>query len=86
MTQTFIPGKDAALEDSIARFQNKLQDLGFNIEEASWLNPVPMSGQCISATAIARSVLPTARAPVKKRRWPPRWASISSVSQLTIFC
>lgn len=41
MTQTFIPGKDAALEDSIARFQNKLQDLGFNIEEASWLNPVP---------------------------------------------
>lgn len=41
MTQTFIPGKDAALEDSIARFQQKLQDLGFNIEEASWLNPVP---------------------------------------------
>lgn len=41
MTQTFIPGKDAALEDSITRFQNKLQDLGFNIEEASWLNPVP---------------------------------------------
>ncbi|WHQ74359.1 30S ribosomal protein S12 methylthiotransferase accessory factor YcaO [Pantoea sp. Lij88] len=41
MTQTFIPGKDAALEDSIARFQTKLQDLGFNIEEASWLNPVP---------------------------------------------
>ncbi|MEN4768217.1 30S ribosomal protein S12 methylthiotransferase accessory factor YcaO [Duffyella gerundensis] len=41
MTQTFIPGKDAALEDSIARFQQKLQDLGFTIEEASWLNPVP---------------------------------------------
>lgn len=41
MTQTFIPGKDAALEDSIARFQQKLQDFGFNIEEASWLNPVP---------------------------------------------
>ena len=41
MTQTFIPGKDAALEDSIARFQQKLTDLGFNIEEASWLNPVP---------------------------------------------
>ena len=39
--QTFIPGKDAALEDSIDRFQNKLQALGFNIEEASWLNPVP---------------------------------------------
>ncbi|MGX9254707.1 30S ribosomal protein S12 methylthiotransferase accessory factor YcaO [Pantoea ananatis] len=41
MTQTFIPGKDAALEDSITRFQTKLKDLGFNIEEASWLNPVP---------------------------------------------
>ncbi len=41
MTPTFIPGKDAALEDSIAGFQKKLADLGFNIEEASWLNPVP---------------------------------------------
>ncbi|HDL7393840.1 TPA: YcaO-like family protein [Yersinia enterocolitica] len=41
MTQTFIPGKDTALEDSISRFQQKLSDLGFNIEEASWLNPVP---------------------------------------------
>lgn len=41
MTQTFIPGKDAALEDSIARFYEKLHQLGFNIEEASWLNPVP---------------------------------------------
>lgn len=40
-THTFIPGKDAALEDSISRFQLKLQQLGFNIEEASWLNPVP---------------------------------------------
>lgn len=39
--QTFIPGKDAALEDSISRFQEKLTALGFNIEEASWLNPVP---------------------------------------------
>ncbi|MGL5187702.1 MAG: 30S ribosomal protein S12 methylthiotransferase accessory factor YcaO, partial [Plesiomonas shigelloides] len=39
--QTFIPGKDAALEDSIERFQSKLKALGFNIEEASWLNPVP---------------------------------------------
>ena len=38
---TFIPGKDAALEDSIERFQTKLQALGFDIEEASWLNPVP---------------------------------------------
>jgi len=39
--QTFIPGKDAALEDSIAKFQQKLTALGFNIKEASWLNPVP---------------------------------------------
>lgn len=39
--QTFILGKDAALEDSIHKFQQKLTALGFNIEEASWLNPVP---------------------------------------------
>ncbi len=39
--QTFIPGKDAALEASIERFQTQLKNLGFNIEEASWLNPVP---------------------------------------------
>ena len=39
--QTFIPGKDAALEEGIEKFQQKLTALGFNIEEASWLNPVP---------------------------------------------
>lgn len=39
-TQTFIPGKDAALETSIASMLAKLQNIGFNIEEASWLNPV----------------------------------------------
>ena len=33
--QTFILGKDAALEDSISKFQQKLTALGFNIEEAS---------------------------------------------------
>lgn len=41
MSQTFIPGKDAALEVSIDAFQTKLKKLGFDIEEASWLNPVP---------------------------------------------
>ena len=39
--QTLIPGKDAALEESIEKFQQKLTALGFNIEETSWLNPVP---------------------------------------------
>jgi ribosomal protein S12 methylthiotransferase accessory factor len=39
--KTFITGKDAALEDSINKMQNGLKELGFNIEEASWLNPVP---------------------------------------------
>lgn len=41
MTQTYIAGKDAALEESIERFQKQLKQLGFIIEEASWLNPVP---------------------------------------------
>ncbi len=39
--QTFITGKDEALEVSIETMQQKLKDFGFDIEEASWLNPVP---------------------------------------------
>ncbi len=38
--QTIIPGKDAALENSIASMQIKLSKLGFHIIEQSWLNPV----------------------------------------------
>lgn len=42
MTQkTMIVGKDAPLEDTISRLKNKLLDWGFDVEEASWLNPVP---------------------------------------------
>jgi ribosomal protein S12 methylthiotransferase accessory factor len=37
---TYIAGKDAALETSIATMQHKLAQLGFHIEERSWLNPV----------------------------------------------
>lgn len=39
--QTFIKGKDACLEDSINKMQGLLSAAGFEIEEASWLNPVP---------------------------------------------
>ncbi|MGD9888582.1 MAG: 30S ribosomal protein S12 methylthiotransferase accessory factor YcaO [Halothiobacillaceae bacterium] len=39
--QTFITGKDAALEVSIERMFARLSELGFDIEEARWLNPVP---------------------------------------------
>ncbi len=39
--QTFITGKDAALEVSIERMFARLAELGFDIEEARWLNPVP---------------------------------------------
>jgi len=38
---TFITGKDAALEETIARIQGELAALGFEIEETRWLNPVP---------------------------------------------
>jgi len=38
---TYIKGKDASLEESIARMQSILQQAGFDIAEASWLNPVP---------------------------------------------
>lgn len=42
MTQkTMILGKDAPLEDTISRLRGKLLDWGFDVEEASWLNPVP---------------------------------------------
>lgn len=36
-----IPGKDAPLEESIERMSQGLKKLGFDIEEVSWLNPVP---------------------------------------------
>lgn len=39
-TESFIPGKDASLESSISSMTNKLNALGFHIEECSWLNPV----------------------------------------------
>ena len=39
--QTFIKGKDAALEESIAGMQTKLKALNIDVEEASWLNPIP---------------------------------------------
>ena len=39
--KTYIKGKDRDLESSIATMTGKLADLGIEIEEASWLNPVP---------------------------------------------
>jgi len=38
--KTFIKGKDRDLETSIASMQQRLKDFGFDVEEASWLNPV----------------------------------------------
>jgi len=39
-TESFIPGKDASLESTIATMQAKLAARGFNLDESSWLNPV----------------------------------------------
>jgi len=39
-TESFIPGKDASLESTIATMQQKLAARGFHVEETSWLNPV----------------------------------------------
>ena len=39
--KTFIPGKDAALEDTISRTSKLLKDLGFPVKAESWINPVP---------------------------------------------
>ena len=38
---TYIKGKDRDLESSIASMRDKLKALDFDIEEVSWLNPVP---------------------------------------------
>lgn len=40
MPEHFIPGKDASLESSISRMQARLAEIGFNVEERSWLNPI----------------------------------------------
>ncbi len=39
-TESFIAGKDASLESSISAMQARLAELGFHVEERSWLNPV----------------------------------------------
>ncbi|GAO37647.1 hypothetical protein SCT_3083 [Sulfuricella sp. T08] len=39
-TESFIAGKDASLESSIGTMQSRLANLGFHIEERSWLNPI----------------------------------------------
>ena len=39
--KTMILGKDAPLEETISKLRKKLLDWGFDVEEASWLNPVP---------------------------------------------
>ncbi|TDR72034.1 30S ribosomal protein S12 methylthiotransferase accessory factor YcaO [Paludibacterium purpuratum] len=39
-SEHFIPGKDAALETTIARLQDRLAELGLEVEEQCWLNSV----------------------------------------------
>jgi len=39
-SQTYIKGKDEALETSISSMTEKLREIGIEVEEASWLNPV----------------------------------------------
>jgi len=39
-TESFIQGKDASLESTIATMQAKLAGRGFYLDESSWLNPV----------------------------------------------
>lgn len=39
-TEHFIAGKDASLESSISNMQQTLTNLGFTVEETSWLHPV----------------------------------------------
>ncbi|MBC7514196.1 MAG: YcaO-like family protein [Herminiimonas sp.] len=45
-TESFIPGKDASLESTIATMQAKLADRGFVLDESSWLNEVESIWSC----------------------------------------
>ena len=39
-SESFIPGKDASLDSTIATLQSRLETLGYHVEARSWLNPV----------------------------------------------
>ena len=39
-SESYIPGKDAPLEATIAKLQGQLDTLGFHVAPQSWLNPV----------------------------------------------
>ena len=39
--KTYVPGKDAALEDTISRTSSLLKSHGFPVKAESWLNPAP---------------------------------------------
>ncbi|MEX0632973.1 hypothetical protein M8494_16435 [Serratia ureilytica] len=66
MTQTFIPVRRRP--GRLHRPFPEAGDLGFNIEEASWLNPVPHVWSVhSSAIAIARCASPTAKRASKSR-------------------
>jgi len=41
MNKTFVAGKDAPLEDTISKINLLLKQQGFEIEELSWMNPLP---------------------------------------------
>lgn len=38
--ESYIAGKDASLESTIATMKSRLETIGFDIKECSWLNPV----------------------------------------------
>jgi len=79
-TESFIPGKDASLESSIATMQGKLDALGFHVEERSWLNPVDGVWSVHVRDRDCALLFTTARAPPAWPHWPARWASSSSAS------
>ena len=39
--KTYVPGKDAALEDTISKTSGLLKTLGFPMKAEAWLNPAP---------------------------------------------
>ena len=79
-TETFITGKDASLESSIAAMTGKLAALGFHVEERTWLNPVEGIWSVHISERDCPLMFTNARAQPSWRRWRARWASFERLS------
>ena len=82
--KTFIKGKDSDLETSIATMQAKLKSFGFDIEEASWLNPVSNVYSVHIRDKTCPLMFTNGKGSSEKPVLPVRWVNISNDSAAII--